>query len=81
MGLIFSLFNITLPQDVLFRQLLLLQCLHHGSESYIIAAAIKVKKQGQLSTSADILVYIFNPYNSANGLNKGLNCPLEYLQM
>ena len=23
----------------------------------------------------------FNPYNSANGLNQGLNCPLEYLQV
>ena len=38
-------------------------------------------KQGQLSTSADILVDIFNPYNSAIGLNYGLNCPLEYLQV
>ena len=26
-------------------------------------------KQGQSSTPADILVDIFNPYNSANGLN------------
>ena len=24
---------------------------------------------------------IFNPYNSATGLNQGLNCPLEYLQV
>ena len=38
-------------------------------------------KQGQLSTPADILMENFNPYNSANKLNWGLNCPLEYLQV
>ena len=31
--------------------------------------AIKVEKQGQSSSPVDILVDIFNPYNSANGLN------------
>ena len=36
-------------------------------------------KQGQSSTPADILVDISNPYNSANGLNYGLNCPVEYV--
>ena len=43
-------------------------------EKYVILQligiiAIKVVKQGQSSTPADILVDIFNPYNSANGLN------------
>jgi len=30
MGLISSLFNVALPRDVLFHQLLQLQCLYHG---------------------------------------------------
>jgi len=31
--------------------------------------ALKSSEKGQLSTPADIPVDIFNPYNSANGLN------------
>ena len=50
----------------------LLQCKY--KEKFVILQsigiiAIKVVKQGQSSTPADMLVDIFNPYNSANGLN------------
>ena len=37
----------------------------------------KVEKQGESSAPTNVLVDNFNPYNSANGLNQGLNCPLK----
>ena len=39
------------------------------------------KSRETRAVHAHIPVDIFNPYNSADGLNYGLNCPLEYLQV